>query len=231
MRLTVAVLWAVAGTAWALENSENVLYDEHFPPLHPNCTQSLTDLLLLRQEIQLKELKQAEQVSAGILREMADILTDIKGSLTRNTSTGVSCPGNFINFGETCLYLAKDVGLTWEAALVFCQDLGGNLAVFRDANAFADALGYVKASGIAKTGNVWVGGNDHSVEGEWRWVTGEDMPRGTPFWGDYNYVREPAQGTAANCALLHGPDDFLIHDGPCDWKVIPLCEISASRTG
>lgn len=39
MRLTVAVLWAVAGTAWALENSENVLYDEHFPPLHPNCTQ------------------------------------------------------------------------------------------------------------------------------------------------------------------------------------------------
>ncbi|XP_047484586.1 lithostathine-1-alpha-like [Penaeus chinensis] len=233
MHLTVAVLWMVAVTAWALEeNSGSDLYDRHFPPLHPNCTQSLTDLLLLRQEIQLKELKQAEQVSAGILREMADILTDIKGSLTRNnTSTGISCPGNFKNFGETCLYLAKDIEITWEAALLFCQDLGGDLAVFRDANAFANALGYVKASGIAKTANVWVGGNDHTVEGEWRWVSGEDMPRGTPFWGDYNYVREPAQGTAGNCAFLHGPDDFLIHDVPCDWKVIPLCEIGVSRTG
>jgi len=40
--------------------------------------------------------------------------------------------------------------------------------------------------GIAKTSNVWIGGNDHSVEGEWRWVTGEEMPRGTPFWGDLN---------------------------------------------
>nr|XP_027224060.1 uncharacterized protein LOC113816217 [Penaeus vannamei] len=97
---------------------------------------------------------------------MVDILTDIKVFLMRsNTSTGVSCPGNFLNFGETCLYLAKDIGITWEAALLFCQDLGGHLAVFRDANAYARALGYVKASGIAKTSNVWIGGNDHSVEG------------------------------------------------------------------
>lgn len=44
----------------------------------PLRLQSLTDLLLLRQEVQLKELKQAEQVSAGIVREMVDILTDIK---------------------------------------------------------------------------------------------------------------------------------------------------------
>lgn len=55
----------------------------------PLRLQSLTDLLLLRQEVQLKELKQAEQVSAGILREMVDILTDIKVFLMRsNTSTG-----------------------------------------------------------------------------------------------------------------------------------------------
>ncbi|XP_063615825.1 uncharacterized protein LOC134789021, partial [Penaeus indicus] len=148
MRLTVSVLWMVAVTAWALEeNSGSDLYDGHFPPFHPNYTQSLTDLLLLRQEIQLKELKQAEQESAGILREMADLLADIKGSLTRNnTSTGISCPGNFRNFGETYLYLAKDVGINWEEALLFCEDLGGHLAVFRDVNAFAHALGYIKAS-------------------------------------------------------------------------------------
>ncbi|XP_063598886.1 uncharacterized protein LOC134775329 [Penaeus indicus] len=122
MRLVVSVFWMVAGTAWALEeNSVDNLYDEHFPPLRPNCTQSLTDVLLLRQEVLLKELKQAEQVSAGILRELADILTDNKVSSTSRV--------------------------------------------------------------VVKATTVWVGGRDHLVEGEWRWVSGEDMPRGTPFWG------------------------------------------------
>ncbi|XP_037799154.1 uncharacterized protein LOC119594156 isoform X2 [Penaeus monodon] len=204
MRLVVSVFWMVAGTAWALEeNSVDNHYDEHFPPLHPNCTQSLTDLLLLRQEVLLKELKQAEQVSAGILREMLHILTDNKVSFT-----------------------SRETDLAWEAARVFCQDLGGDLAVFRDVNAFAEVLKYVKSSVAVKATTVWVGGRDHLVEGEWRWVSGEDMPRGTPFWGDYNYVREPAQGTAANCAALYGPDDFLIHDGGCEAKYKPLCQIN-----
>lgn len=37
--------------------------------------------------------------------------------------------------------------MAWEAARVFCQDLGGDLAMFRDANAFAEVLKYVKSSG------------------------------------------------------------------------------------
>ncbi|XP_063599152.1 type-2 ice-structuring protein-like [Penaeus indicus] len=222
MRLVVSVFWMVVRTAWALEeNSVDHLYDEHFPPLHPNCTQSLTDLLLLRQEVLLKELKEAEQVSIGILREMLHILT-VKTSFM---STEVSCPGNFRKCGDTCLYLAKDTDVTWDAARGFCQDLGGDLAVFRDVNTFAEALKYVKSSGAVKATTVWVGGTDHIVEGEWRWVSGEDMPRGTPFWGSYNNVREPAQGTAGNCACLYGPDDFLIHDANCGSKYKPLCQI------
>ncbi|XP_063598889.1 C-type lectin domain family 10 member A-like [Penaeus indicus] len=184
-----------------------------------NCTQGLTDLLLLRQEVLLKELKQAEQVSVGILREIADILTDKKNSFT---SGEVSCPGNFRKCGDTCLYLALDTGVSWEAARVFCQGLGGDLAVFRDANEFAEALKYVKSSVAVKGTPVWVGGTDRIEEGEWRWVSGEDMPRGTPFWGDYNYVREPAEGTSGNCAALYGPDGFLIHDGVCQNPYKPL---------
>ncbi|XP_037799155.1 CD209 antigen-like protein C [Penaeus monodon] len=226
MRLVVVLLWTVAGTVLSLENGAGSLYDEHFPPLHPNCTQSLTDLILLRQEVQLKELKEEEKVSSGILRQIVDILTDIKNSL--NHTSKVSCPGNFINFGDTCLYLAKDTDVTWEAARVFCHGLGGDLAVFRDANAFADALGYVKGSGLTKTADVWVGGNDLSLEGEWLWVSGEDMPRGTPFWGHHNNVREPTGGTSQNCAFLKGQDGFTIHDAPCDWKRKPLCQ--AKRT-
>ncbi len=34
--------------------------------------------------------------------------------------------------------------------------------------------------------NVYVGGSDEEVEGVWRWVTGDIMPRGPPFWGSTN---------------------------------------------
>ncbi|XP_069969415.1 perlucin-like protein [Penaeus vannamei] len=224
MRLVAVCLWLVAGTVVSLENGGGILHEEHFPPLHLNCSQSLTDLILLRQEIQLKELKEEEKASAGILREMADILTDIKNTLRQNRTSGVSCPDNFMNFGDTCLYLAKDKDVNWEIARVYCQGLGGDLAVFRDANAYADALGYVKASGIDGSADVWVGANDLSLEGEWKWVTGEDMPRGTPFWGHHNNNREPTGGASQNCGFLKGNDGFLIHDAPCDWKRNPLCQ-------
>ncbi|XP_070001671.1 C-type lectin domain family 17, member A-like [Penaeus vannamei] len=225
--VVAAFVWAVAGAAWALEEGGvGSLYDGHFPPLHPNCTQSLTDLLLLRQEVQLREIKQAEEESTGVLREMVDILTDIRGSLTwLRTSTETPCPGNFIRFGGTCLYLAKDTFVTWQVARVFCQDLGGDLAVFRDANAFAEAIGYAKASGLSNPAHVWVGGSDVSLEGEWKWLNGEDMPRGTPFWGDYNYAREPRGELRENCANLFSNDGFLIHDVSCDSKYNPLCQI------
>ncbi|XP_027224057.2 type-2 ice-structuring protein [Penaeus vannamei] len=224
MRVVAAFVWAVAGAAWAVEEGGvGSLYDQHFPPLHPNCTQSLTDLLLLRQELQLRELKEAGEVSAGILKE---ILTEIRSLLARNRTSAASCPSNFRKFGETCLHLAKDTDLTWEAARLFCQDLGGDLAVFLDANALADALAYTKGSGLPPTANVWAGGSDLSAEGEWRWVSGEAMPRGTPFWGDFNYIREPVGTPGENCAILHGLDGFLIHDAPCAWKCKPLCQMT-----
>nr|XP_027224051.1 uncharacterized protein LOC113816209 [Penaeus vannamei] len=108
--VVAAFVWAVAGAAWALEEGGvGSLYDQYFPPLHPNCAQSLTDLLL-RQESQLRE-------SAGILKE---ILSETKGSL----ATEASCSGTFRKFGGTCLYLprtSKKLGMllgpsarTWE---------------------------------------------------------------------------------------------------------------------
>jgi len=40
MRVVAAFVWAVAGAAWALEEGGvGSLYDQYFPPLHPNCAQ------------------------------------------------------------------------------------------------------------------------------------------------------------------------------------------------
>nr|XP_027237402.1 uncharacterized protein LOC113828594 isoform X2 [Penaeus vannamei] len=86
---TAVVLWMVAGTVRALGPQRvDSLYDEHYPPIHPNCTQSLTDLLLLRQEAKLSELTLAEQTSTEVLKEAVHLLADIRNSLTFDQGAG-----------------------------------------------------------------------------------------------------------------------------------------------
>ncbi|XP_047484342.1 uncharacterized protein LOC125036028 isoform X1 [Penaeus chinensis] len=240
MVLTAAVLWMVVGAVWAQQKPGN-LYEEHFPPIHLNCTQSLTDLLLLRQENRLSELTLAEEASTAVLKEAVQLLTDIRNSLTGNpwaesavssnrspTPAPGSCSGNFVNIGGTCLYLATDTVAVWGTARQFCQDLGGDLATFRDANAFAETLIYIKNLALARTANVWIGGYDQIAEGNWIWISKEPMPRGSPFWGAIGFGREPRGGLGENCAILYGVDDFMIHDAPCTWKCKPLCQIMHS---
>ncbi|XP_069969368.1 type-2 ice-structuring protein [Penaeus vannamei] len=239
---TAVVLWMVAGAVRALgPHRVDSLYDEHYPPIHPNCTQSLTDLLLLRQEAKLSELTLAEQTSTEVLKEAVHLLADIRNSLTfdqgaggavssrgRPTPVPGSCPGNFASVGGTCLYLATHTDVAWGAARQFCQDLGGDLAIFRDANAFAAALDYIRNLATARAKNVWVGGYDQIEEGKWIWITKEAMPKGTPYWGAIGFGREPRGGAGENCALLYGTDDFMIHDAPCSWSCKPLCQITHS---
>ncbi|XP_042893642.1 low affinity immunoglobulin epsilon Fc receptor-like [Penaeus japonicus] len=243
MDLIKAVFLMVVGAAWTLEqqNGAGSLYDELFPPINPNCTQRLTDLLLLRQENKLSEVASAEQASTAALKEAVQLLTDIRNALILNPIPGGvvpisptgspilgSCPGNFVRIGATCLYLATDADLVWGTARQFCQDLGGDLATFRDANAFAEALRHTKNLALASAANVWIGGYDQIAEGNWIWITGEEMPKGTPFWGAIGFGREPRGGRGENCALMYGVDEFMIHDAPCAWKCKPLCQIGAA---
>lgn len=67
-----------------------------------------------------------------------------------------ACPAPYEKFSGTCLYLAQDLIVTWEAARTFCQRLGGDLAVFRDANTFAEAIGYAKTFGKSFTSTLHV---------------------------------------------------------------------------
>nr|XP_045590444.1 C-type lectin domain family 4 member F-like [Procambarus clarkii] len=97
---------------------------------------------------------------------------------------GDQCTAPFSRVGDTCLLLAVSDKLTWAAARQFCAARGADLVVFRDANAYADALGYINLVNKENAAvGVWVGGTDEAVEGVWTWVTGEPMPRGPPFWG------------------------------------------------
>lgn len=61
--------------------------------------------------------------------------------------TVTRCPPNFEDVDGTCLYLDKVRQSSWVAARHVCFNLGGDLAVFPDANAFASALRYINSVG------------------------------------------------------------------------------------
>ncbi|XP_071541890.1 perlucin-like protein [Panulirus ornatus] len=198
-----------------------VLYQDHFPPLHTNCTQSMTDLLLLRQEVKLTEVTK--------------ILTEIRDALTTTSTIHVprppptdngTCTSPMRRVGERCLLLALWERLSWMDARQYCAGLGGDLAVLTDANNLADTLHYINEINSERTEvSVWLGGTDQTVEGVWLWVTGDPMPRGPPFWGYVdNYRSEPSGGKNQNCAVLYH-QDYYIHDTECSGTFAPLCQL------
>ncbi|CAL4126543.1 unnamed protein product, partial [Meganyctiphanes norvegica] len=136
------------------------------------------------------------------------------------------CGESFTPVGDSCLLLALSKKVTWAAARQYCQGLGADLVVFKDANHYAKTLDYVRrVNGENTAVNVWIGGSDAAVEGRWVWVTEELMPRGPPFWGSHDgYGSEPGGGTGQNCAGLYHPDRYYVHDFPCTTALATLCQ-------
>ncbi|XP_026181764.1 ladderlectin-like [Mastacembelus armatus] len=87
--------------------------------------------------------------------------------LALDTAQGQSCFSGWTrNNGRCFMHVPK--ALTWPAAQLNCQSLGGNLASVRDAEEYeviqkviADAKG---------TGLIWIGGHDLIQEGKWKWT-------------------------------------------------------------
>ncbi|XP_042893643.1 C-type lectin domain family 4 member M-like [Penaeus japonicus] len=159
---------------------------------------------------------------------LVDLLTDIRDSFSCTSAR--RCPANFSDVDGTCLYLDKIRQNSWDDARHVCFTLGGDLAVFPDANAFASALRYINSIVDEDTDEVpyiFVGGLDVAEEGVWRWHTGELMPLGAPFWGSSKTPglhKQPDGGSLQNCAALNKHDQYYIHDGECDLNASPLCQ-------
>lgn len=69
-------------------------------------------------------------------------------------------------------YELVEASMTWSAANTYAISQGGYLATITSAEELADVSNLI-ASG--QKSSYWLGGTDEIIEGQWKWVTGEDF--------------------------------------------------------
>lgn len=224
-KLVLLVALLASAGRWSLASEGNA-EEQLFPPLHPNCTQSLTDLLLLRQETQMNRMATAQEATTELLVQVRDSLLILSSKAEERKPGSVVCVSPFTQVGGSCLLLALNELHTWASARQFCAGHEADLAHFSDANTYAAILGYINTiNKQSKNVNIWIGGSDEAVEDTWVWVTGELMPRGAPFWGSRDgFKASPSEGPGVNCALLWQADRYYTFDVGCSYKAAPLCQ-------
>ncbi|CAL4097793.1 unnamed protein product, partial [Meganyctiphanes norvegica] len=149
----------------------------------------------------------------------------LRGGLQPESQDG--CSGHFSRAGSQCLLMEMGVRLDWNSARQHCRNLSSDLAVFKDANQFAQAIHYVNSvNHEGATIGMWIGGSDEAVEGKWLWVNGQLMPRGAPFWGTHESrnILQPAGGIAQNCAFMDQSDQYYLNDHTCTFRKGALCQ-------
>ncbi|XP_037802100.1 ladderlectin-like isoform X2 [Penaeus monodon] len=235
MALFVLLAAMLAGVAASLpsgldENADvSMLQRSLLSPLSSECVNNLAELLLLRQEVKLAEAVEVGRESLSGLNDIGAYLREIRDALTQREAPQeeerTQCTGGFRLVGGKCMLLLLNERKTWGDSRIHCQQIGADLATFQDAGTFAAILDYVKEiNGPDKGASVWVGGSDGVVEDVWTWLTGEYMPRGSPFWGTRNnYTPEPSGGTNENCSILYKTDYYYMHDISCTFAAAPLC--------
>ncbi|KAK8394206.1 hypothetical protein O3P69_006414 [Scylla paramamosain] len=106
--------------------------------------------------------------------------------------------------------------------------MGSNtiLASVKSPDTFRDIYEYIIAYGL--TGSFWLGASDTAVEGDWHWLDGSRVSRGTPYWAIHNsftgWIQEPDGGTEENCLALDVARKFYFNDLPCTLPHHALCE-------
>lgn len=60
--------------------------------------------------------------------------------------------------------------VSWHEAKLICENLGGHLATVTSNQENNFIYGLVQNAGVQS----WLGGTDEEIEGEWKWITGED---------------------------------------------------------
>ncbi|KAL3892067.1 hypothetical protein ACJMK2_004307 [Sinanodonta woodiana] len=107
---------------------------------------------------------------------------------------------------------------TWSEAQQVCQQEGGDLISLKDGNFNFFRNLVISIDGVCSS--VWVGSTDIAVEGQWKWLNGENVT--SSMW-------QPGQpdnwDNKEHCGDLAKLADYRLNDEDCSKKVHFLCQI------
>ncbi|XP_052805334.1 perlucin-like [Mya arenaria] len=138
--------------------------------------------------------------------------------LTFGCVWGACFPG-YESLGEFC-YAIPHVRASWAEAEQYCQNLGGHLAVIRDATQEALVDGYIhRQHALIKTAQLWIGGTDLLQEGVFL------APVSLEPLTYFNWApSEPDNLSGQHClAIFRDSAQLQWDDNGCEVQNYPLC--------
>ena len=111
---------------------------------------------------------------------------------------------------------------SWQQSREFCQNWGGDLAVY-GVKTLENRKKLNQMMSISS--DFWIGANDIASEGNWVWANGNRASRSELIW---DRGQPQNSGGGEDCVSVVGnpssPNVGLAHDYPCTWLHRGLCE-------
>merc|ERR1712126_80738 len=146
-------------------------------------------------------------------------------SVHREEETRGNCPDGWLDtglFGGTmgCLLFNSSTTYTWEEAIQFCYEQGGELVEIRQVQEMEDLISFLLTLENHESAHSWwTAGTDAGREGRWIWPSSFSNVE-SYIWG----AGEPAGGVKQNCLCLFHPDSYKGHDAECANSYMPICQ-------
>ncbi|XP_062577477.1 perlucin-like [Saccostrea cucullata] len=132
----------------------------------------------------------------------------------------IGCPDGWTRYDSRCYFFATHIAHDWVESAHYCSQFGATLATIeseRENNFIRQHL-----LDFAKPVDFWVGGTDTVIEGDWQWVTSQNIMT----YSDW-YPGNPSNfHHSENCLeLLH---NYKYHWNDQDCRVVNqfICEMS-----
>lgn len=140
------------------------------------------------------------------------------------------CASPFYFIGDRCVFVMPFNKSYWLEMRYLCHDLHAELVVLNNIQFYYDLLHFIRYEGIDEE-DYWIGANDTAEEGSWKWVNGDSVEFGSPFWavgedGSHEYYLEPHGSTAENCLYLDKTRSHYFDDGRCSTEKAVICEMT-----